>query len=138
VIQGVGPDTAHPDTQIYNTDRNNFAPALGLTWAVPGDGIWKWLSGGPNKMTIRMGYGVGFQRYPISLANTESGTEPGISETQTLLTATNLSQVPCRCQAAYRLRSCRRAARVHTLNRVRIRSESALALYPELQCHRLA
>jgi hypothetical protein len=92
-IQQIGPNTANPGKQLFNTPLRNFAPALGLAWVVPGQGMWRWLSGGPNKMTIRMGYGIGYQRFPISLSNTESGAEPGISSTQTLLTATNLSQV---------------------------------------------
>ncbi len=93
LIQQIGPDTANPGTRLFNSDLNNFGPALGLTWAVPGTGMWKWISGGPNKTTIRMGYGVGYQRFPISLANTESGAEPGLSQTQTLLSATSLAQV---------------------------------------------
>jgi hypothetical protein len=54
VIQAIGAGTAHPGVPIYNTDKNNFAPAVGLAWAVPGEGFWRWLSGGPNKMTVRI------------------------------------------------------------------------------------
>jgi hypothetical protein len=93
MIQQIGPDSGHPGTQLFNTQYKNFAPNVGLAWSVPGRGPWKWLSGGPDKMTIRMGYGIGYQRFPIDFANTVSGGEPGISSTQTLLSATNLSQV---------------------------------------------
>jgi Carboxypeptidase regulatory-like domain/TonB-dependent Receptor Plug Domain len=94
LIQEIGPNTPNPGKSIFNTQFKNFAPAVGLAYAVPGQGAWKWLSGGPNKMTIRIGYGLGYQRMPISVANVEAGYgEPGISSTQTLLTATNLSQI---------------------------------------------
>jgi hypothetical protein len=94
VIQAVGPGTANPGTSYYNTDFKNFSPNLGLAWAVPGkDGMWKIISGGPNKMTIRMGYSIGYQRLAIGLVNTASGAEPGYSSSVTELTSTNLSNV---------------------------------------------
>lgn len=94
LVQGIGPNTANPGQSIYNTQFKNFSPALGLAYSVPGQGAWRWLSGGPNRMTIRLGYGIAYERFPISLANSEAGYgEPGISSTQTLLTATNLSQI---------------------------------------------
>lgn len=44
---------------LTNTYYKAFAPRLGLNWS-PGwnDGILKAISGGPNKMTISMGYGM--------------------------------------------------------------------------------
>jgi hypothetical protein len=94
LIQEIGPNTANPGKQIYNTQYKNFAPAVGLAWSVPGQGMWRLLSGGPNKMTIRMGYGIAYQRFLISLANAEAGyAQPCESSTQTLLSATNLSQI---------------------------------------------
>jgi Carboxypeptidase regulatory-like domain len=92
VVQGIGPGTANPGAQYYRTDYKNFAPALGLAWAVPGrDGMWKWLSGGPNKMTIRMGYGISYQRLPIGLVAQDSGAEPGLSQTTVSFASTSLS-----------------------------------------------
>jgi hypothetical protein len=94
IIQPIGPGSVNPDVQFYETQKKNFAPALGLAWAVPGnEGIWKFISGGPNKMTIRMGYGIGYQRLPIGVVSTNSGSEPGYSETDTVVTATNFSNV---------------------------------------------
>jgi hypothetical protein len=90
VIQAIGPNSPNPNTQFYNTDYKNFSPALGLAWAVPGDGFWKKISGGPNRMSIRMGYGIGYQRLPIGLVATVSGGNPGYTETDTTITATNL------------------------------------------------
>lgn len=92
-IQPIGPGTANPGLGYYKTDFKNFAPALGLAWAVPGEGIWRKISGGPNKMTVRLGYSIGYQRLPIALINTASGAEPGYSVNLTELTSTNLSNV---------------------------------------------
>jgi hypothetical protein len=94
LIQAIGPGTNNPNTQFYNTDYKNYAPAVGLAWAVPGrDGIAKWISGGPNRMTVRMGYGISYQRLPIGLVNTVSGAEPGYSETDTSFTGTNFGNI---------------------------------------------
>jgi hypothetical protein len=79
-VQTIGAGTPNPDTKLYQTDWNNFAPAVGLAYAVPGEGMWKWLSGGKNRMTVRMGYGIGYQRLPIYLTHNNAGLEPGLSE----------------------------------------------------------
>ena len=92
-IQAIGAGTAHPGVPLYDTDWNNFAPAVGLAWVVPGEGFWKWLSGGRDQMTIRMGYGIGYQRLPIGVVNTASGAEPGYTETDTTFAYTSLSAV---------------------------------------------
>ncbi len=93
VVQAIGPGTNNPGTQFYKTDLNNFAPAIGLAWAVPGDGVWKMISGGSNRMTMRIGYGIGYQRLPIGVVNTVSGSEPGLSETDVEVTSTNMGNV---------------------------------------------
>jgi hypothetical protein len=93
VMQGVGPGTAHPNIPFYNTGYKNYSPNIGLAWAVPGEGIWKWLSGGRNKMTIRLGYGIGYDHLPIYLANQVSGQNQGAAETDTEVTATNLGNL---------------------------------------------
>jgi hypothetical protein len=136
-IEGIGPNTANPGKSIYNTQYKNFAPAVGLAYSVPGQGLWKLVSGGPNKMTIRIGYGMGYERFPISLANSEAGyAEPGISSTQTLLTATNLSQIRAAVTAprptAHRGASQR--PRFAYPDGLRHQSKPAHALHAELQC----
>ncbi len=93
LIEAIGAGTANPNRTLYNGDLNNFAPALGLAWNVPGEGFWKVLSGGKDKMTVRMGYGIGYQRVPIGLVNVASGAEPGYQEITTSQTATNLGNV---------------------------------------------
>lgn len=80
VVQLIGAGTPN-DIPIYRTDKNNFAPGVGFAWSVPGqNGILKWLTGGSNKMTIRAGYGIGYQRLPIYLTHNNAGLEPGLSE----------------------------------------------------------
>ena len=93
VMQGVGPGTANPNIPFYRTDFKNYSPNVGLAWAVPGTGIWKWLSGGPNRMTVRLGYGIGYDHIPIYLANTISGQNQGAAETDFETTATNLGNL---------------------------------------------
>jgi hypothetical protein len=93
-IQAIGPGSANPGIGLYHSQLHNFGPAVGLSWAVPGTGFWKRLSGGPNRMTIRMGYGIGYQRNPIALVNTESGAEgAGFSENELNLAFASLGQV---------------------------------------------
>jgi carboxypeptidase family protein/TonB-dependent receptor-like protein len=77
--QLIGDGTPNPGVQLYNNDYNNFAPAVGFAWNLP------WF--GKDKTVIRAGYGVGYERLPIYLTHTNSGMEPGLSETDTLLFA---------------------------------------------------
>jgi len=100
VMEGVGPGTANPDIAFYRTSYKNYSPNVGLAWAVPGNGIWKWISGGPNRMTIRMGYGIGYDHLPIYLANQVSGQNQGAAETDTEVTATNLGNLVLPVQPA--------------------------------------
>lgn len=79
VVQLIGAGTPH-DVPLYNTDRNNFAPAVGLAWSLPGEGKLGWLSGGKDKTVIRIGYGIAYQRLPIYLTHNNAGLEPGLSE----------------------------------------------------------
>jgi hypothetical protein len=82
-IQLIGDGTPNPKTALYNSDRNNFAPALGLAWSLP------WL--GQNKTVIRAGYGIGYERLPLYLIHNNSGLEPGLSETDVLTSASLLT-----------------------------------------------
>ncbi len=91
LIRAIGSRTANPGIPLYNSDLNNFAPAIGLSWVVPGEGMWKWISGGKDNMTIRMGYGIAYIRLPIGAVDTASGSEPGYTETDTTFAYTSLS-----------------------------------------------
>lgn len=45
--------TVKPTTQLYNPDRNNFAPKLGFAWSP---------SSGAGKLVLRGGFGISFNR----------------------------------------------------------------------------
>ncbi len=60
-FEPLGPGTANPDKKLYPTDKNNFAPAVGITWNIP------WF--GKNKTVFRAGYGVGFERTATFVVN---------------------------------------------------------------------
>jgi hypothetical protein len=90
-VQLIGPGTPHPDTKLYNNDNNNFAPAMGLAWSLPG-GHWSWLSGGRDKTVLRAGYGISYQRDQIYLAHMSNSYQPnGLAVTTTEQSATLLN-----------------------------------------------
>ena len=47
----VGKNSPNPDTPMYPSDKNNFGPAIGLSWNVP------WLG---RKTVVRSGYGISY------------------------------------------------------------------------------
>jgi hypothetical protein len=49
----VGKNSPNADKQLYKDDKNNFGPAIGLSWSVP----W----GGADKTVVRAGYGLSYQ-----------------------------------------------------------------------------
>jgi hypothetical protein len=67
----IGPNTANPSTKLYNEDYNNFAPAVGLSWALP------WFQ---RKTVFRAGYGVAYERQSLRLVDVVSGDQPGLRE----------------------------------------------------------
>ncbi len=78
LLQPVGKNSANEKIKLYNNDLNNFAPAVGLSWALP------WF--GENKTVLRMGYSMGYERNSLILLDNISGDQPG------LRTVTNFSQ----------------------------------------------
>ena len=58
-IQTVGPRSQNPGVPLYQNDNNNFAPAVGLSWAVP------WF--GAGKTVVRLGYGIGYERNALQI-----------------------------------------------------------------------
>jgi len=44
-----------------------------------------------DKTVVRAGYGIGYERLPIYLTHNNSGLEPGLSETDTLVLPTSLT-----------------------------------------------
>jgi Carboxypeptidase regulatory-like domain/TonB dependent receptor len=80
VLQLVGKNSDHPDLLPYKNDRNNFAPAVGLSWSLP----W----GPKDKTVLRAGYGVSYQgaasfNEGLSLF---TGNNPGLSYAQNFVT----------------------------------------------------
>jgi hypothetical protein len=80
VLQLIGKNSNHPDVLLYQNDRNNFAPAIGLSWSLP----W----GGKDKTVLRTGYGISYQGAASFNAglNIASGNNPGLTATQNLVT----------------------------------------------------
>jgi len=79
-LELVGKNSDHPDTLFYNNDRNNFAPAVGLSWSLP------WF--GKDKTVLRAGYGISYQG-AASFNNALSlftGNNPGLSYPQNFTT----------------------------------------------------
>src|SRR5262249_7695007 len=75
-LQLVGKNSPNPDTLFYNNDRNNFGPAIGLSWSLP----W----GGKDKTVLRAGYGISYQGAASFNAglNLFTGNNPGLSYPQ--------------------------------------------------------
>jgi hypothetical protein len=53
-LQLIGRNSPNPGIQPWNPIYKNFAPALGLSWALP------WL--GENKTVLRLGYGIAYEK----------------------------------------------------------------------------
>ena len=68
----IGKDSKYPDLGIWPSDTNNFAPAVGFSWA-PG-------FGGKDKTTVRGGYQVTYLLPGNSLSwiDADSGRLPGL------------------------------------------------------------
>lgn len=69
-VELIGPGTNQPGKQLFRPDRNNFAPAVGLSWALP------WF--GENKTIFRAGYSVGYERNSLRIIDVFSGDQPGL------------------------------------------------------------
>ncbi len=69
-IELIGPKTSKPDATLFQPDRNNFAPAVGLSWGLP------WF--GKNKTIFRAGYSMGYERNSLRLIDVFSGDQPGL------------------------------------------------------------
>lgn len=81
-LQLVGPGSPNPEERLYRDDWNNFAPAVGLSWAIP--------YFGKNKTILRMGYGWGYERNALVLPFFIGGNAPGLRELRTFTTGSYL------------------------------------------------
>lgn len=62
-IQLVGKNSPHPDIQPYHGAYKNFAPAIGMSWAVKADGGLGNFLFGQNKTVMRAGYSIAYERF---------------------------------------------------------------------------
>ena len=84
------------DTHAYNTDKNNFAPNVGVAWTVGSDkGFLHTVFGNPGDSVIRGGYSRTYQRPGMSDFTGPFGSNPGIAIDATRnLTNGNLGTPP--------------------------------------------
>ncbi len=70
LLQLVGKNSPNADLDLYNPDWNNFAPAVGFSWAIP------FL--GKNKTALRAGFGMGYERNSLRILDVVAGDQPGL------------------------------------------------------------
>ena len=71
VLQTVGPNSQHPEIQLYDNNWKNFSPAIGFSWSIP--------YFGKDKTVFRMGYG--WTRPPAASMLTIDGNTPTVGTT---------------------------------------------------------
>lgn len=78
----VGKNSPNENVNIYRPDRNNFAPAVGLSWDLP----W---------FVARLGYSIGYERSSFRLLDIVGGDLPGLRTTRSFTSSSylNLSRV---------------------------------------------
>jgi hypothetical protein len=68
-VEYVGPNSPNSGRSLFNKDWNNFAPAVGLSWSMPYFGA--------DRTTLRIGYGIGYERIPLFVVGNTVGLMPG-------------------------------------------------------------
>ncbi|HTX39911.1 MAG TPA: carboxypeptidase-like regulatory domain-containing protein [Bryobacteraceae bacterium] len=87
-LQLIGKNSPNPNQQAWQPDYRDFAPAVGLSWALP------WL--GQNKTVFRAGYFVSYEKNFLALLNQIYGYgAPGLGSSQSITPSTyqNLGQI---------------------------------------------
>ncbi len=79
----VGDKSPNPSLPLYNGDRNNFSPAVGIAWELPS--IF-----GKKKTVLRAGYSLAYERLSLRLLDVVSGDQPGLRQVVTSLSAAKL------------------------------------------------
>jgi hypothetical protein len=72
-VQLVAHKSPNPDIPLYQPDKNNFAPAIGLAWNLPQA---RWL--GNRTVVLRIGYGWSYERITPRHIDDASGNQPGV------------------------------------------------------------
>ena len=74
-LQLIGKNSPHPGIQPWQGQYKNFAPVVGMTWALP------WL--GANKTILRAGYSIAYERFTQVLFDQLYGySAPGLGQAQ--------------------------------------------------------
>jgi hypothetical protein len=87
-VEFVGKKSPQPGKQLWNTDWNNFGPAIGLSWSLP------WF--GKDRTVLRAGYGISYQGGGQALSvDSRVGSMPGVNQFAFVTPAnyTNLTNV---------------------------------------------
>src|SRR5262245_22738666 len=82
-IQLVGQHSPNEKIDLYKPDKNNFAPAIGFSWAVP--------YFGKNKTVLRAGFGMGYERNSLRILDVVAGDQPGLRTVTTFSRSSYLS-----------------------------------------------
>lgn len=73
----VGRNSANPDTQLWDSDWNNFGPRVGFAYSPSFEnGFLGTLFGGAGKSSFRGGYGIFYDRVFTNLFSNASGNPP--------------------------------------------------------------
>lgn len=78
----IGPGTSKPDARLWDADRNNLAPGIGLSWSIP------WL--GKDRTVFRAGYQTTYERNQLFLVNSMIFGVSGYSSTRVVRDQTTL------------------------------------------------
>jgi hypothetical protein len=85
-VQLVSHKSPNPDIPLYQPDKNNFAPAVGVSWNLPQT---RWL--GNRTLVLRMGYGWNYERIAPRHIDDASGNQPGVRLEQVFRSASALN-----------------------------------------------
>jgi Carboxypeptidase regulatory-like domain len=67
-VEFVGKNSPQPGKKFFNNDWNNFAPAVGFSWSIPGLG---------QTTILRAGYGISYSGRQIAQAMSTGGLDSG-------------------------------------------------------------
>jgi hypothetical protein len=73
-VQLVDENSPNPGQRMYSPDRNNFSPAVGVSWKLPS---YKLL--GHRSIVLRTGYGWAYEKIAPRHVDDASGSEPGVN-----------------------------------------------------------
>lgn len=81
-VELIGRNSPNPGRDIIRPDRNNFAPAVGLTWQLP-----KFT----GEAVLRLGYGIGYERNSLRNLDVYAADIPGLRVTNNYRSSSAMS-----------------------------------------------